>query len=155
MIMHRTRLVLPLVALALLLSILPACKGGNANRFVHDDGLIVEILRPGTGPEIQAGQTAVMHYTGWLAGRYWKKGDQFDSSHDRGQTFPVTNVGNAPVIKGWNLGIPPRGDVPGMKVGELRRLLIPAELAYAGNAIGGKIPPNSDLIFDVELVQIR
>jgi len=150
---HRTRILLPLAALGLLLPI--ACSDGDTSRFTHDDGLIVEILRPGSGPEIQAGQTAVVHYTGWIAGRYWKKGDQFDSSHDRGQTFPVRNVGSAAVIKGWNQGIPPRGNVPGMKVGELRRLMIPTELGYGSRGAPGAIPPNADLIFDVELLEIR
>jgi FKBP-type peptidyl-prolyl cis-trans isomerase len=130
-------------------------EGGSTDRFEHPNGLIVEVLEQGTGPAIEAGQTAVMHYTGWLDAGGWKKGEKFDSSHDRGRPFPVQNIGAGRVIQGWNQGIAPSGGFPGMRVGEQRRLLIPAELAYGARGAGHAIPPNANLIFDVELVQIR
>ena len=111
--------------------------------------------QPGAGPAIEAGQTAIMHYTGWLDAGGWEKGEKFDSSRDRGQPFPVQNVGAGRVIKGWNQGIAPNGGFAGMRVGEQRRLMIPAELAYGARGAGRAIPPNANLIFDVELLEIR
>jgi FKBP-type peptidyl-prolyl cis-trans isomerase len=98
-------------------------------------------LTPGNGTEVKAGDTVTVHYTGALA----KDGTIFESSLDGGQ--PAT-FGLNQVIKGWTDGI------PGMKVGEKRRLVIPAALAYGERGAGSSIPPNSDLVFDVELIKI-
>jgi len=110
---------------------------------------IVE-LKPGTGPAIAAGQKAVVEYTGWLyeTSAADKKGKQFDSSKNGGQPFRFT-LGAGQVIKGWDQG------VLGMKVGERRRLTIPAELGYGDVGAGGVIPPGATLIFDVDLVAIE
>lgn len=146
------------LALAVALSTVACSPGegnGSAGRFEHPNGLMVEVLVRGTGPEIETGQTAIVHYTGWLDAGHWKKGKKFDSSHDRGQTFAVANVGAGRVITGWNQGIPPNGGFAGMRVGEQRRLMIPAPLAYGAQGTGASIPPNANLIFDVELVEIR
>jgi FKBP-type peptidyl-prolyl cis-trans isomerase FkpA len=107
-------------------------------------------LKKGTGPAIQAGQTAVVHYTGWLYAEDApeKKGQKFDSSHDRNQPFPFP-LGGGQVIPGWDQG------VAGMQVGGQRRLVIPPELAYGANGAGGVIPPNATLVFDVELLAIQ
>jgi FKBP-type peptidyl-prolyl cis-trans isomerase FkpA len=107
-------------------------------------------LKPGTGPAIKAGQTAVVHYTGWL---YVEdapdhKGKKFDSSLDRNDPFSFP-VGGGQVIQGWDQG------VAGMQVGGQRRLVIPAELGYGSRGAGGAIPPNATLLFDVELLSIR
>ena len=147
-------------ALSLVLAVsMLACSsgqgGGSTDRFEHSNGLIVEVLEQGTGPTIEAGQTAIMHYTGWLDAGGWEKGEKFDSSRDRGQPFPVQNVGTGRVIKGWNQGIAPNGGFAGMRAGEQRRLMIPAELAYGARGAGSAIPPNANLIFDVELLEIR
>lgn len=101
-------------------------------------------LTAGTGTAtVKAGDTVTVKYVGALA----KDGTIFDASSDhQGGTFNFT-VGAGQVIKGWDAGI------PGMKVGEKRRLLIPASLGYGSNANGG-IPANSALVFDVELVKI-
>ena len=95
----------------------------------------------GTGDEVQPGATITAHYTGALCAT----GVIFQSSHDMGRpiTFPLNGV-----IKGWQDG------VPGMKVGGTRRLLIPAEQAYGAASPSASIPPNSDLVFDIELVSI-
>jgi len=110
---------------------------------------IVE-LKPGTGPAIAAGQKAVVEYTGWLyeTSAADKKGKQFDSSKNGGQSFRFT-VGAGQVIKGWDQG------VLGMKVGEKRRLTIPADLGYGDVGAGGVIPPGATLIFEVDLVAIE
>jgi len=113
--------------------------------------LQVTDLTPGTGAKIQAGQTALVHYTGWLydAAAPENKGNKFDSSVDRNEPFEFP-VGAGMVIKGWDQG------VAGMQVGGKRRLVIPPELGYgARGAGGGLIPPNATLVFDVELVEIR
>ncbi len=101
---------------------------------------IVDIL-PGSGEAVPEGATITAHYTGALA----KDGTIFQSSHDFGD--PVT-FGLHQVIKGWTDG------VPGMRVGGTRRLIIPAALAYGDSSPAPNIPPNSDLVFDIELVAI-
>jgi FKBP-type peptidyl-prolyl cis-trans isomerase len=107
-------------------------------------------LTPGAGAEITKGQTALVHYTGWLydAAAPENKGAKFDSSVDRNEPFEFP-VGGGFVIKGWDEG------VAGMKVGGKRRLVIPPELGYGSRGAGGVIPPGATLVFDVELVEIR
>jgi len=115
-----------------------------------ENELDIQVLAPGEGEEIQNGQRAVVHYTGWFYDEAAddNRGGKFDSSRDRGRTFGF-ELGAGNVIQGWDLG------VAGMKVGERRILTIPPDLAYgrAGHPAG--IPPNSKLIFDVELFAIE
>jgi len=106
-----------------------------------DSGLKYIDLKQGSGEAAKAGDTVHVHYTGWL-----KDGTKFDSSHDRGKPI-VFPLGAGRVIKGWDEGI------AGLKVGGQRKLMIPPQLAY-GNRKMGPIPPNSELIFEVELVKI-
>ncbi len=96
----------------------------------------------GTGPEATAGSTVAVHYTGTLT-----DGTKFDSSRDRNEPFEF-QLGGGQVIKGWDEG------VAGMKVGGKRKLTIPAEQGYGARAMG-PIPPNSTLLFDVELVAVK
>jgi len=103
--------------------------------------------KPGTGAEAMRGQTAVVHYTGWLF-ENGQKGKKFDSSRDRGQPFEFP-LGQGRVIRGWDEG------VAGMKTGGRRTLIIPPELGYGARGAGGVIPPNATLIFDVELVGLK
>jgi FKBP-type peptidyl-prolyl cis-trans isomerase FkpA len=107
-------------------------------------------LQTGPGAAVAAGQKAVVEYTGWLydTAAVDKKGKEFDSSKNGGQSFRFT-VGAGQVIKGWDQG------VLGMKVGGKRRLTIPSELAYGDVGAGGVIPPGATLIFDVDLVAIE
>lgn len=95
----------------------------------------------GKGDEIRPGDYVSIHYTGWLT-----NGKKFDSSVDRGQAFTV-RIGTGQVIKGWDEG------VPGMKVGGKRKLMIPAPLGYGSRGFSGVIPPNSELIFEVEVLK--
>lgn len=106
-------------------------------------GLKYYDLQVGSGPAISAGQTAVVHYTGWLT-----DGTQFDSSLNRGEPFPFP-VGGGQVIKGWDEG------VAGMQVGGRRQLVIPPALGYGERGAGGVIPPNATLVFEVELLEIK
>jgi FKBP-type peptidyl-prolyl cis-trans isomerase len=106
-------------------------------------------LSPGNGAEIKTGQTALVHYTGWLfdAAAPENKGKQFDSSVG-GEPFEFP-LGAGAVIAGWDQG------VVGMKPGGKRRLVIPPDMAYGSRGAGGVIPPGATLVFDVELVEIR
>ncbi len=111
-------------------------------------GLTIIDTKVGTGATPKAGQTCVMHYTGWLY-ENGTKGKKFDSSVDRGQLFEFP-LGQGRVIKGWDEG------VASMKIGGTRTLIIPAALGYgATGAGGGAIPPNATLIFNVELLGVK
>ncbi len=105
--------------------------------------LIKEDLVVGTGGEAKLGDTVSVHYVGTLL-----NGEEFDSSLDRGQPFEFT-IGEGQVIKGWEQG------VPGMKVGGKRKLTIPSSLAYGERSPSPKIPANSALVFEVELLEIK
>lgn len=133
-----------LVALAVALI---SCSG----KPISVDELTITEIKVGDGKESITGKSVSLHYTGWVYD--WTKKDgrgvRFDSSHDRGIPFTF-KPGDGNTIKGWEEG------VPGMKVGGIRELLIPAEMAYGDRvAAQGKIPANSDLIFEVELVIVR
>ena len=110
-------------------------------------GLQIIDSKVGTGETPRAGQTCVMHYTGWLY-ENGAKGKKFDSSVDRGDPFEFP-LGAGRVIKGWDEGIAT------MKVGGKRTLIIPAKLAYGDRAVGGVIPPGATLLFEVELLGVK
>jgi peptidylprolyl isomerase len=108
------------------------------------DGLQYVDLKVGKGPRPQAGQTAVVHYTGTFP-----NGTKFDSSRDRGQPFEFP-IGRQQVIKCWDEG------VATMHVGGRRKLVCPPALAYGERGAGaGVIPPNATLDFDVELLGVK
>src|SRR5882762_7963906 len=102
--------------------------------------LQMEDLVVGTGPEAKKGQTVSVHYTGWLT-----DGKKFDSSKDHGKPFSFA-LGRRQVIHGWD------GGVIGMKVVWLRNLTTPPEMGYGRQGFPGAIPPNSTLVFEVELL---
>ncbi|MBI4533256.1 MAG: FKBP-type peptidyl-prolyl cis-trans isomerase [Candidatus Melainabacteria bacterium] len=103
-------------------------------------GLQYQDTMVGQGAFPRAGQTVVVHYTGWLT-----DGRKFDSSVDRGEPFTFV-LGAGQVIKGWDEG------VASMHVGGKRRLIIPAHLGYGARGIPGTIPPAATLVFDVQLL---
>lgn len=119
-------------------------------------------LTLGTGKTAVRGALITAHYTGYLA-----DGTIFDSSHNRGQPFE-TVIGTGRVIKGWDIGVLGSDyaqaigyanqlattDLAPMQVGGKRKLTIPAHLAYGERAVG-KIPPNSDLTFEIELLAVK
>lgn len=114
------------------------------NRYTTtDSGLKYYDLRQGDGPVPEDGDTVRVHYTGWLQ----QSGEKFDSSRDRGQPFSFA-LGQGRVIEGWDEG------VATMNVGTVRQLVIPPDLAY-GQRQRGPIPPNSTLVFEVELLGIE
>ena len=110
-------------------------------------GLQMIDTQAGSGAQPKSGQTAVVHYTGYLNDN-GKKGKKFDSSVDRGSPFEFP-IGAGRVIKGWDEG------VASMKVGGKRTLIIPPALGYGAQGAGGVIPPNATLIFDVELLGVK
>jgi peptidylprolyl isomerase len=110
-------------------------------------GLQYHDLAVGEGVEAKGGETAVVHYTGWLY-KDGEKGRKFDSSVDRGDPFRF-RLGGRQVIAGWDEG------VKGMKIGGKRMLVIPPALGYGARGAGGVIPPNAKLIFDVELLGLE
>ena len=103
----------------------------------------IEVVREGAGPEARAGNTVSVHYVGTLT-----DGKKFDSSRDRGQPFTF-KLGAGQVIKGWDQG------VAGMRVGALRKLTIPPQLAYGDRGFPPVIPPGSTLVFEVELLDVK
>jgi len=107
------------------------------------DELRAEIVKEGTGQEAKDGDKTTVHYVGVL-----EDGTKFDSSIDRGQPFQFT-LGAGQVIQGWDLG------VIGMKIGEVRRLYIPSAYGYGEQGSGSSIPPNANLIFEVELLGLE
>ncbi len=109
-------------------------------------GLEYEILREGSGSSPVTGKRVTVHYTGWL-NQGGQPGTQFDSSFSRNRPFTF-EIGRGQVIRGWDDG------VMGMKVGEKRRLFIPSAMGYGARGAGPVIKPNSDLIFDVELLEV-
>ena len=111
-------------------------------------GLQIQDITVGTGPTPKPGQMCTMHYTGWLY-ENGAKGKKFDSSVDRGEPFDF-QIAAHQVIAGWDEG------VATMKVGGKRTLIIPPNLAYGSRGVGGGlIPPNSTLVFEVELLGVR
>ena len=111
--------------------------------------LVIQDTKVGEGRVAEKGLTISVHYTGWLldATKNDKKGEKFDSSLDRREPFNFV-LGVGQVIKGWDDGF------DGMKIGGSRTILIPSEMGYGSRGAGGAIPPNADLIFEVELLEI-
>ena len=122
----------------------PPYTGGDVGEFQRID--VIE----GSGDVAKAGDEVSVHYTGWLYDQNAPdmRGEQFDSSRDRGQPF-VFRLGTGRVIRGWDEG------VAGMRRGGKRELHIPAWLGYGEDGAGRVIPPGASLVFEVELLDIR
>lgn len=105
--------------------------------------LIIEDVQEGTGKVAEKGKDITVHYTGYLT-----DDTKFDSSLDRRQPLTIT-LGVGQVIRGWDEGF------GGMKEGGKRKLTIPPEMGYGSRAVGGVIPANSTLIFEVELLRVH
>ena len=118
---------------------LPPGEDGGGKR-----GIGVEDLQLGTDAEARTGSFVTVHYVGTLHAT----GKKFDSSHDRGEGFGC-KLGVGEVIEGWDKGF------AGMKVGGLRKLTIPAAMGYGARGYPPVIPPNSVLVFEVELLAVK
>jgi peptidylprolyl isomerase/FKBP-type peptidyl-prolyl cis-trans isomerase FkpA len=117
----------------------PGQRTAQAPASTTRGGVQIVDLRPGNGPAAQSGQRVRVHYTGKLT-----NGSTFDSSVGK-QPFTFT-LGAGEVISGWDQG------VAGMKVGGKRRLTIPPAMAYGARGVPPQIPPNSTLVFEVDLL---
>jgi FKBP-type peptidyl-prolyl cis-trans isomerase FkpA len=106
-------------------------------------GLQLDDVKVGTGAEATAGKSVTVHYVGTLT-----DGSKFDSSRDRAQGFTF-RLGAGQVIQGWDKG------VAGMKVGGVRKLTIPPDMGYGSRGFPPVIPPNSTLLFEVELLDVK
>src|SRR5688572_19588925 len=122
---------------------LQAQPGQGGKMTETTSGLKIEDLKVGDKAVAVKGKRVTVHYTGTLT-----NGKKFDSSRDSNEPF-VFKLGAGEVIKGWDEG------VEGMKVGGKRRLIIPAHLAYGDRGVGGVIPPNSELNFEIELLAVE
>ncbi|MGM8060210.1 FKBP-type peptidyl-prolyl cis-trans isomerase [Vogesella indigofera] len=107
-----------------------------------NDELQIEDLLPGDGKAVVKGALITTQYRGWL-----EDGTCFDSSYQRGKPFQCV-IGSGRVIKGWDQGL------IGMRVGGKRKLWVPAHLAYGERQIGAHITPHSNLIFEIELLEV-
>jgi FKBP-type peptidyl-prolyl cis-trans isomerase len=134
-------LLVMLASVALAADAGPAKTTGKGTKTAS--GLQYWELKKGTGAVAKKDQTVKVHYTGWLT-----DGKKFDSSVDRGEPIEF-KLGAGMVIPGWDEGI------AGMKVGGKRQLRIPPDLAYGAHSPSPLIPPNSTLVFDVELVGVK
>jgi peptidylprolyl isomerase len=117
-------------------------QSDGAKPVTTSSGLSYVDLKTGNGASPVPGKPVKVHYTGWL-----ENGTKFDSSLDRGEPFTFT-IGAGQVIPGWDEG------VMSMKEGGKRKLLIPSHLGYGSSGAGGVIPPNANLVFEVELLQV-
>ena len=139
------------VSLVTLVSV--ACGGSSTSEApvpTRITTLVSVDTREGTGAEAMFGNEVVVHYTGWIhdTKRNQSRGREFDNSRDRNDPLPF-RIGAGEVIKGWDEG------VIGMKVGGRRLLTIPPDMAYGREGLGELIPPNSTLVFDVELIEVK
>jgi peptidylprolyl isomerase len=125
------------------------CMNTQNSKVESPTGLVYEILHnaPENAAQPSVGKKVTVHYTGWLDEK-GQPGKKFDSSVDRNQPFQFT-IGVGQVIQGWDEG------VLTMRVGEKRRLTIPAHIGYGARGAGAIIPPNATLIFDVELLGVE
>ena len=144
--------------LSIFLIIFVFCATGNSIEIVKGDykmvdkveELIIENLQEGEGRAAEKGLSVIVHYTGWIYDQSQGdgRGKKFDSSLDRREPFTFV-LGVGQVIKGWDEG------VKDMKVGGKRVIIIPSDMAYGARGAGDVIPPNTDLIFEVELLGLQ
>ncbi len=121
-----------------------ATEASEGETITTDSGLQYIVEKKGDGAEAVPGKTVFVHYTGTLK----DTGEKFDSSLDRGTPIDFV-LGAGMVIPGWDEGI------AGMKVGEKRKLIIPSELGYGASGSPPVIPPNADLVFETEIVDVK
>ena len=135
-----------IISVTLLLAVTLAVAAGQAKMTTTKTGLKYTDQKVGTGDVAMKGNSVQVQYTGWLY-LDGKRGAKFDSSVDRNMPFQF-KLGGREVIAGWDEG------VEGMKVGGKRELIIPPDLAYGPREVGGLIPANSTLDFEVELLKV-
>jgi FKBP-type peptidyl-prolyl cis-trans isomerase FkpA len=143
------RAAVAVLACAVLAGVAGGCSGSST---APSTGAVFSQLdiKVGTGTEAATGNALTVNYTGWIfdATKLDGKGLRFDSSLADGRTPLLFTLGAAQVVAGWDQG------VPGMKIGGVRRLVVPPSLAY-GTVRSGPIPPNTTLVFEIELLDVQ
>lgn len=144
----------PLTVLSVLAAacLIAACSSGPQEPYTTETGLTIQVMKAGRGQKVIKGQTVWMHYTLWLADGTQVQTTKQERGGSGNPYGPVEDIGDAHVLDAWNEGI------IGMRVGEVRKLICPPDLAYgeAGRPdVDPPIPPNATLTFEVELVRIR
>lgn len=119
----------------------------KVGRIKTASGLQYEDTKIGGGEVARTGRSVTVHYTGWLKSRDGSTGRKFDSSRDNDQPFTF-HLGSGQVIPGWDEG------VQGMRVGGIRKLIVPSYLGYGARGAPPSIPPNATLLFEVELLAL-
>ena len=134
-----------LPAILIMVGLIMACASKPGEPYTTDSGLTIQVMKAGRGQKAVKGHTVTVHYTLWL-----DDGTLVQSSRqDRGgpgRAYPVENIGMGQVIIGWNEGI------IGMRVGEIRKLICPPDLAYGVEGRPPVIPGNATLTFEIELL---
>lgn len=125
----------------------PNAATPKVERIKTQSGLQYEDTKVGSGDVARSGFLVTVHYTGWLKSRDGSTGKKFDSSRDGDQPFTF-RLGSGQVIEGWDEG------VQGMRVGGIRKLIVPSYLGYGSRGAPPRIPPNATLIFDIELLAL-
>ena len=136
-----------LCAISALAFIISGNAAANQSRVMTDKGLEYIDLIVGNGAVAGLDSVVAIHVTGWLNDN-GQKGSKFISSYDRGKTV-VFKVGTERVMKAWSMG------VLGMQAGGKRRLFVPPDLGYGEKSVGKIVPPNAELIFDIELLEVK
>lgn len=124
-----------------------APESAKVERIKTASGLQYEDTKVGSGDVARSGFLATVHYTGWLKSRDGSTGRKFDSSRDGDQPFTF-RLGSGQVIQGWDEG------VQGMRIGGIRKLIVPSYLGYGSRGAPPSIPPNATLIFEIELLAL-
>ena len=135
------------LSLLAILFVFTATSFAEQEIVVTQGGLTYLDFKAGTGATAEPGRIVVIHFIGWLD-KNGEKGEQIFSSRDRGE--PVAfKLGTDRVMKGWNIGL------EGMKAGGKRKLMIPHALGYGSQGVEDIVPPNTDLIFEIELIEVN
>ena len=143
--MDRPVMLLAMLAVA---GLVVACSGKPGEPYTTDSGLTIQVIKAGRGQKVVKGHTVTVHFTLWL-----DDGTLVQSSKQgrggSGRAYTVENIGMGQVISGWNEGI------IGMRVGEIRKLICPPDLAYRAEGRPPAIPGNATLTFEIELLETK
>ena len=142
-----TTLRIAFASLFILLSTIGAVSFASEQVTVLESGFKYQDLVVGAGDEADIGKVATIHIVGWLDNS-GQKGTKFFDSYEQGQPIKF-KVGTDRVMKAWNFG------VAGMRADGKRRLMVPAALGYGSKGVDDIVPPDSNLILEIELVEIR
>ena len=136
------------VSLLIVAGLAVACAGGPQEPYTTESGLTIQVLKRGRGQKVVKGHKIWAHYTLWLEDGTLVQTTKTERG-GTGNPLPVDDIGEGQVIKAWNEGI------VGMRVGEIRKLICPPDLAYGAAGNPPAIPPNATLTFEIELVRVR